>query len=315
MSDWWEQPYKTGTPVKVKGFPRPLYPPDASMYGKKPSADGPDVIAYKRTICRAGRWGDWDPVEWDDTYSNAFALGKPGTSGAVKWTGVAGVQRQQDIDDTGWLGSATFQQLRSIRVPEGPHKGEPAMDARAVALVNNAYDLYGGHEPVPPGIDTVRMSALKRARTQLGVKESPPNTNRVKYTDWYGVVGPWCAMFVTWSYELGAADVHKQAPSFVRGSRYAYVPYIVGDSRALRNGLKTVDDPIPGDLVCYDWEPGLGGVFDHVGIFEKWNAGGASFDAIEGNTSLGNDSNGGAVMRRTRNVVKSGTLFVRVAEP
>src|SRR3954452_9630021 len=128
MTDWWEHGYAGGPMVDVKGFPRPLYPPDASAHGKKPSVDGPDVVAYKRTVCRAGRWGDWNPSLWDESYSNGFAHGRPGNVAA---SGVAGVPRQMDIDVSGWLGKATVNAVRWIRVPEGPHRGERAMDAFA----------------------------------------------------------------------------------------------------------------------------------------------------------------------------------------
>jgi hypothetical protein len=303
MSDWWEQAYKGGPMVKVKGFPRPLYPPDANQHGKKPSANGPDCEAYKRVVSRAGRW-PWQ--EFDQAYSNGFAHG---TSGNVGSTGVAGVQRQQDIDDTGWLGEKTFNTLRSIRVPKGPHEGEMAMDAYAVDLINKAWDKFGGHEPDESG-STVRKAALSLAVSQIGVKESPPDSNQCKYTSWYGMVGPWCAMFVSWCYEKNAK---AQSPSFAQGSRYAYVPYVVQDGRNGKNGLKTVsvDDAIAGDLVCYDWD--WNGEFDHIGIFEKWQ--GNEMLVIEGNTSTSNNSNGGQVMRRDRLPSTQATVFVRVAEP
>jgi hypothetical protein len=307
MTEWYEEAYKGGPLVVVKGFPRPLYPPDASAQGKKASADGPDVIAYKRTVSRAQRW-EWQ--EFDDTYSNGFAHG---VSGNVGDTGVAGVQRQMDIDDTGWLGKATFNTLRSIRIPTGPRMGEMAMDATSVQLINEAYDLFGGHEPAPEQKASVRTAALSRAISQIGVKESPAGSNKVKFSNWYGMVGPWCAMFCTWCFELGAGDVHKRCPSFARNVRYAYVPYVVADARAGRYGLRTTDDPIPGDLVCYDWQGDT--VYDHIGIFEKWIPGAQTFTAIEGNTSTSNNSNGGEVMRRTRNLPQQKTVFVRVAEP
>jgi len=304
MSEWWTKAYKGGPMVEVAGFPRALYPPDALAYGKQPSVPGPDVIAYKRTVARAGRW-PWQT--FDAAYSNGFAHG---TSGNVGDTGIAGVQRQQDIDDTGWIGKTTFNTLRSIRIPEElNHGGEMAMDATAVRLIGDAWELYGGHEPPPPDEQTVRQAALERAITQLGVKESPPDSNQVKFTDWYGMVGPWCAMFTTWCY-----DLEGDSPSFLRGSYYAYVPYIVGDARANRRGLSTTDSPVPGDLVCYDWA--FDGEYDHVGLFESWQPGsGSTFTAIEGNTSTSNNSNGGEVMRRTRRVPDQATVFVRVAEP
>jgi hypothetical protein len=299
MSEWWQRPYQGGPMVKVKGFPRPLYPPDAAEHGKKPSVDGPDVEAYKRTVSRAGRW-PWQ--SFDNSFSNAFAHGK---SGNVGETGVAGMQRQQDLDDTGWIGEKTFNTLRSIRVPEGPHAGEMAMDAQAAKLIDDAWVLYGGHEPPPEPSETLRQQALAKAISQLGTKESPPDSNKVLYTNWYGMVGPWCAMFCTWCYEQ-AGD----SPSFSQGSRYAYVPYILGDAQNGRYGLKTTSDPIPGDLVLYNWD---GGEYDHVGLFEGWT-GGRTFSAIEGNTSTSNNSNGGEVMRRQRDAATTTIVFVRAAE-
>ena len=133
------------------------------------------------------------------------------------------------------------------------------------------------------------VKALRQAQAQIGVKEKPAGSNKVLFSDWYGIRGPWCAMFVTWCYDRSGSK------AFTRGSRYAYVPYIVNDARAGRNGLSVTRAPLPGDVVCYDWD---GGVADHTGLFEKGSR--DMFHAIEGNTSVGNDSNGGEVMRRSR---------------
>jgi len=306
MTEWWEKAYPGAPMVKVDGFPRPMYPPDAARYGKQPSMDGPDVEAYKRTVSRAGRW-PWQP--FDDAFSNAFAHG---SSGNVKDTGIAGIQRQQGIDDTGWIGKTTFNTLRSIVIPTGlPHAGEMAMDATSVALINDAWDMFEGHEPDESGM-TVRRAALNRAVSQIGTAEKPANSNMTKYGAWYGMDGqPWCAMFASWCFEFGAEDINKNSPSFAAGARYAYVPYIVGDAQAGLNGLAMTIDPTPGDLVCYDWN--WDGVFDHVGIFEKWS--GSNFVCVEGNTSAADYSNGGQVMRQTRSPQSQRTVFVRVAEP
>jgi len=120
-------------------------------------------------------------------------------------------------------------------------------------------------------------------------------------------------MFVTWAYETTG-----DSPSFVKGKSYSYVPYIVNDARAGRNGLSVTSSPNAGDLVCYDWGNGSGyadGVYDHVGFFEAW-VGSRTFNAIEGNTAVGNDSDGGEVMRRQRDAgTIPGLVFVRVKEP
>jgi hypothetical protein len=310
--DWYQHAYKGGGPVEAP-FPRPLYPPDAAEYGKRPSVDGPDVIAYKRALCRGGRWGDWDPDSWDDSYSNAFAHGHGPN---VKDTGLAGYQRQQHLDASGWLGTKTFNNLRYslISDPAAPHYGQPLFDSVCVELLNEAWYMFEGSEPPPEDeIATVRGAALTRALSQLGVTESPAGSNMNPYGAWYGMNGvPWCAIFVTWAYEHGADDLDEDSPSFIKGQRYSYCPYVVSDARNGNYGLRTTDDPIPGDLVVYDWQSDT--VYDHIGLFEAW-LDPQTFTAIEANTSLDNDSNGGEVMRRTRNRAGQGTVFIRVAEP
>jgi len=288
--------------VKVKGFPGPLYPPDSA---KGPSADSDFVLALKRTAARIGAW-PWDPDGWDDSYSNRFAHGdgwndptNAGIEGLQKWSGT--------IDVTGNVGEKTFNFLRSVVVPQGrTHAGEMAMDSVAINLINAA---YSDANPPPPPQKTARERALERAISQLGEKESPAGSNQCAYTKWYGLTGPWCAMFVTWCYDASGGP---GSPTFDKAmSRYSYVPYIVSDARNGRYGLSVTGSPKKGDLVCYDWQ--WNGEYDHVGFFEEWVSG-REFTALEGNTSTSNDSNGGEVMRRTRDANGQATTFVRVAE-
>lgn len=301
-TSWWQLPYPGAPMVQVKGFPRPLYPPNAGSYPS--SVPGPDVQAYKRVVSRAGRW-PWS-ANFNQNYTTEFARGR---SGNVGETGVAGVQRQQHLDATGYIGKSTFNTLRSIVIPKGlPNAGQMAMDQAAVKLVNQAYDLYGGHEPPPPPAQTKRQLALAQAITQIGTVEDPPGSNNQPYGLWYGMNGvPWCAIFVSWCFESVVGS-----PSFKAGSYYSYVPYIVSDARLKLNGLQTTDSPIPGDLACYDWN--WDGTYDHTGIFEAWTSAGSTFSAIEGNTSASDFSNGGQVLRCSRSVSSQGTVFVNVAE-
>jgi hypothetical protein len=212
------------------------------------------------------------------------------------------------MPDTGVIDQATFNTLRSIRVPEGkPHAGELAMDANAQNLIALAYQQF--HAPPPPK-QTTRERALDGATGWLGYTESPAGSNHTTFGEYYGMdLQPWCAMFVTYCYEVEAGG----SPSFARGSRYAYVPYIVSDAAKATNGLTITQAPNPGDLVCYDWEQD--GTFDHVELFESGSPG--SFSAVGGNTSSdnnGSQSNGGGVYRRQRSNSQASVLFVRVAE-
>jgi hypothetical protein len=294
MTEWWEHA-SPGAPMVGPPLIRPLYPPDATTRGKRPSSPGDDVLAIKRAVSRSGHW-EWDA--FDDAYSNAFAHGR---SGNVSENGLAGLQRQNGIDATGWMGEATYNLIRSALVPSGiPHAGEHILDAQAIELLD-AYALEGA-----PG-GTVRELALDKARSFTGYVESPPGSNGNMFGAWYGMnFEPWCAMFVSYCYEHVAAG----SPSFGAGRAYSYCPYVVADARERRNGLAVTSDPIPGDLVVYDWHGD--GVFDHIGIFESGDP--FDFDAIEGNTSTSNNSNGGQVMRRTRTQYDAAIVFVRVAE-
>lgn len=293
---WWQQPYRGQAPPVGPPLPRPLYPPDAIGYD--PSARGGDIVAIKRTVSRLGRW-PWQ--EFDDYYSSEFAHGTPGHD--VENSGVAGVQWQQGLETSGYLGKQTYEALRYALVPEGrPHTGEHAMDAVAVSLLEEAYALY--HASSKP----VREQALYAAEGWIGYKESPPGSNATEFGEWYGMNGqPWCAMFLAYVFDHVAAG----SPSFKRGERYAYCPYVVDDALAGRNGLSDTNSPIPGDLVVYDWD---GGLFDHIGLFQDGDA--SAWSAIEGNTSTSSNSNGGEVMRRSRRSSDAANvLFVRVDEP
>lgn len=304
MTEWWKHSYPVGKPVPVAGFPRPLHPPDYPLH--RDSQPGPDVLAYKRAMSRAGRW-PWKPEQWDSVYSEGFALGKVG--GKVRDTGISGFQRQMGMNDTGIITNVVFEKMRAVRIPKDlPNAGQPILDATCLNLIGIAWKDFGGHEPEPPKPPpkpTHRELALKKAIGEIGVRESPFASNRQKYGEWYWMNGqPWCAIFSTWCFETSG-----NSPSFIRGQRYSYVPDIVYDATYHRNGLSLTNSPIPGDLVCFDWH---GGGADHVGIFEKGTP--AHFTSIEGNTSSTNWSNGGAVMRQDRSSSRVYKLwFVRVS--
>lgn len=138
---------------------------------------------------------------------------------------------------------------------------------------------------------------LKIARAEIGVKESPSGSNKVKYnTEYYGsaVRGSgyaWCAVFVWWVFK------HAGCPElFYGGKKSAYCPTIA-DYYIAKKQTVSKSKGQAGDIVLFDWNQN--GSSDHIGIIEKKNSDG-SYTCIEGNTSVGNNSNGGQVMRRKR---------------
>ena len=146
---------------------------------------------------------------------------------------------------------------------------------------------------------------LEIALAEVGTKENPPNSNKVKYNTWiYGkeVSGPqypWCGAFVSWCYYMAGMPIQKA------GLKKGFVgcPYAVAN---VSKWGRIVTVPQPCDVVFFDWNGD--GKFDHTGLFVKDNGGGL-FQSVEGNTAFGNDSNGGEVMIRERKYKNA--IFVR----
>jgi hypothetical protein len=137
--------------------------------------------------------------------------------------------------------------------------------------------------------------ALAEALRHVGIRESPPGSNRTMFGRWFGVDGvPWCAIFVSYCFDVGAGVVLCRGwhGAGVRPRGVAYVPTL---SAWLRATGRAVDEPRPGDIAVFDWD---GGLPDHVGIVIRPH--GDRIDTVEGNTAVGNDSDGGEVMRRSR---------------
>lgn len=140
---------------------------------------------------------------------------------------------------------------------------------------------------------------LDIARAELGTKENPPSSNKVKYNTWYygrevsGSSYPWCMVFVQWVFhQAGAGEMlpvrTASCGALMRAAQSA--------------GCWVTENYQPGDVVIYDF-PG-GAATDHTGIIESATS--SAVTAIEGNTSKSNASDGGEVCRMTRklNVVK-----------
>lgn len=115
----------------------------------------------------------------------------------------------------------------------------------------------------------------------------------MKYNTWFygkavsGSAYPWCCVFVCWCFHRAGLD------KLIRRT---------GGCTTLMNWYKAkgrlvpIRQARPGDLVFYQFDADA--YADHIGIVERVTQTGVV--AIEGNTSVTSDDNGGAVMRRTR---------------
>ena len=130
---------------------------------------------------------------------------------------------------------------------------------------------------------------LAVARGELGYKESPAGSNRTKYGAWFGLNGqPWCMMFIQWVFTQADAESLLAARTASCG---AFMRAAKAAGQWVTGGYQ------PGDIVIMDF-PGNKAKTDHCGIVVTLLTDGVR--TIEGNTGVGNDSNGGEVMERTR---------------
>lgn len=135
---------------------------------------------------------------------------------------------------------------------------------------------------------------LSIARAQIGVKENPPDSNKVIYNDWFWGEGthgpdfPWCAAWVAWCCDKAGVKLPM---------RTASCNYLM--NAAKNAGMWVTTNFKPGDITIYDFS-GKRKNASHCGIVEKVIPD-YGVTAIEGNTSVsGSQSNGGMVCRKER---------------
>lgn len=128
------------------------------------------------------------------------------------------------------------------------------------------------------------------AKKEIGVKESPPNSNNVKYNTWYyghpvsGSQYPWCAVFISWLYKAEQGLCKKTA------SCVDMLDWFEKRGQIVKN-------PQAGDIVFFKYKTNNRRT-NHVGLVVS--VGENCINTIEGNTSVTNQDNGGRVMQRNR---------------
>jgi len=144
---------------------------------------------------------------------------------------------------------------------------------------------------------------IEVALKEVGQVETPKNSNKTKYGRWFKFDGvAWCGMFVSWVYDQAGQPLPPIGFSRGFAGCQTAVAYF-------RKNNKITKIPIEGDIVFFDWNKD--GRYDHTGLFVKWiDKEKGLFETIEGNTAIGNDSNGGEVMVRKR--IKSVAIFVHI---
>ena len=131
---------------------------------------------------------------------------------------------------------------------------------------------------------------IELAKKELGTKESPPNSNKVKYNTWFygrevqGQQYPWCATFISWLFKAEQGLCKKTASC---QDMLAWFEQ--------RNQLVKI--PQAGDIVFFKYSTNNRRT-NHVGLVVSYD--GKVVNTIEGNTSQSSNDNGGCVMQRNR---------------
>ena len=145
---------------------------------------------------------------------------------------------------------------------------------------------------------------VKVAVSQIGVKESPANSNKTKYGKSFGENGvPWCAIFLWWDFQQA-----KAGSLFPHNSNAAYAQdeivskchgnWIMKKNTSKATRKAYLKKAKAGDVVTFDFGR-MDAYRQHIGIVEKVS--GDYLICIEGNTSQhGSQSNGGMVCRQRR---------------
>ena len=143
---------------------------------------------------------------------------------------------------------------------------------------------------------------LDKARSYIGIKESPANSNNVIFnTRYYGksVSGsayPWCVAFQWCLFQdVGASNI------FYGGNKVASCTLLKNYHKAKGQEIKDFTSLKPGDLVFFNFSANKvtnSSTTEHIGICEEVS--GNYVTTIDGNTGTTNESNGWAVMRRKR---------------
>lgn len=131
-----------------------------------------------------------------------------------------------------------------------------------------------------------RDAVVRIANWQIGVMEYPPNSNRQKYGEAYGLNGyAWCVMFVWWVFREAGFNLRKTASCTDLSNAYKAAGQWV--SKEFK----------PGDIAMFDFS-GKKKITEHCGIIV--DIGPNYIITVEGNTGSTNNANGGMVMERKR---------------
>jgi peptidoglycan hydrolase-like protein with peptidoglycan-binding domain len=255
-----------GTIAALKAAPNAQLPLPAGdgITNLESGSRGSSVAMLQRALKAAG----FDPGSTD------------GTFGADTDAALRRFQAAKGLDVDGVAGPSTWRALRG-----GGGDGNDSFSSTGVPAAGATTTVT---PPTPGASGDLRQRILQIAQSQIGTLEA---TNRndgaiLKYPRSFGRGSEaWCADFVSW--------VNSQAGNPMDDASCPHLEQAL----AKRGQWKGRQNPLPGDLVFFDWDGDR--VPDHVGIVKAVNPNG-TLTTIEGNTNTGVRGSREGVHERTR---------------
>lgn len=151
---------------------------------------------------------------------------------------------------------------------------------------------------------------IKIARSQIGVMEEPPGSNRGKTVEKYQAsvnLPPgtyWCAAFVYWCFQKAADNLKRKNPVFKTGHCMTHWNKTTGKKILAADAVNNPSLVKPGHIFIIN----TGGSHGHTGLVEKVEGG--FIHTIEGNTDPAGGDNGIGVFNNLRKIVKINRGFI-----
>lgn len=163
-----------------------------------------------------GTLGDW--AKSNGCFIPYTGTGQPGDLVLFDFSG-----NHKTRQHVGILVSQTGNTLSTIEGNTGT--GNEANGGEVQRRVRYVSQVVGYVRPKWTGTQTAAR-LIQIAAGQVGVKESPAGSNKVKYNTWFygqavsGSAYPWCAVFVCWCFAVLCGDIQIEGGTTVNVSAY-----------------------------------------------------------------------------------------------
>lgn len=218
------------------------------------------------------------------------------------------------LGEDGDFGNKTFMAVKQFQSNRLDQFGQPLIIDGQIGAIT-WWVLFGGMPGTGKPNDPLLAKALDIAQANLGVKETPPNSNRgPEVENFLHSVGrnpgdAWCAAFVYWCFDEAAKSLGLQNPLHKTGHCLTHWNNTKGRKIAKNIAQNDISLVRPGQIFIIKVGTKGNG---HTGIVTKVEGG--FIHTIEGNTNPGHSSEGLGVFQLKRKINTISAGFIDYSE-